>query len=695
MTVDTKHTHDRQRTASRQITPAKFIPQENLLGNRQGRWRINRPLVLISAALLLIASIVFFLLTAKAIHIETEPAQSDITIASRLMFKLGTSYLLLPGEHKIALAAPGYYDLEESLVVGSKGQQKFFFQLDKLPGSLKVETGALTGAEVLLDGERKGKTPVVINALPAGRYKIDILLEGYLPHTEEVDLKGLGKENHLKAELLPAWAEVSFTSRPENAELYVDDTLIGQTPLTTNIMQGQHTASVRRRGYKQWQRTLKVTAGEAQRFDEITLAPADATVVLQSKPSAASVTVDGNYQGLTPIEFAVTPDTTARISLFKQGYKPAAHTVKLASGEQKHVTITLAARLVEIVFSVEPADAELYINGKRQAAANTRIQLPARQHNMEVKRDGYVTVSKNISPHSGLVQHVRVRLKSLQEVKRESVQPIIKTSAGQTLKLFRPGEFTAGASRREPGRQANETLQKIRLGRAFYMSLHEVTNAQYKLFKPGHSAGRIQGHSLDQGSHPVTRVSWQDAAKYCNWLSRQEKLTSFYEESNSKIVGINPAADGYRLPTEAEWAWAARTRADKPMLKFPWGGQMPPTEKSGNFADTSSANFIGKIIGGYNDGFPVTAPVGSFMANDKGLFDMGGNVAEWVNDFYDIAVSQKTVLRDPLGPKSGEFYVIRGSGWAHGTITELRLSYRDYGSEPRDDVGFRIARFLE
>ena len=126
----------------------------------------------------------------------------------------------------------------------------------------------------------------------------------------------------------------------------------------------------------------------------------------------------------------------------------------------------------------------------------------------------------------------------------------------------------------------------------------------------------------------------------------------------------------------------------------PWGQAMPPGRKSGNFADRSAAVLLGRIIDNYEDGFVVSAPVGSFAANAKGLFDLGGNVAEWTHDFYDIAVSagQKTAV-DPLGPLSGEFHVIRGSSWAHGTVTELRLSFRDYGSKARDDVGFRLARY--
>ena len=123
---------------------------------------------------------------------------------------------------------------------------------------------------------------------------------------------------------------------------------------------------------------------------------------------------------------------------------------------------------------------------------------------------------------------------------------------------------------------------------------------------------------------------------------------------------------------------------------------MPPPDKSGNFADNSTSGFLGKVLNGYNDGYLASAPVGSFAANSKGLFDMGGNVAEWIHDYYDIQLGSRGKAElDPLGPETGKFHVIRGSSWAHGTLTELRLSYRDYNAKERDDVGFRIARYLE
>jgi formylglycine-generating enzyme required for sulfatase activity len=160
------------------------------------------------------------------------------------------------------------------------------------------------------------------------------------------------------------------------------------------------------------------------------------------------------------------------------------------------------------------------------------------------------------------------------------------------------------------------------------------------------------------------------------------------------VLGATPGAAGYRLPSEAEWEWAARFQSGA-MVRYTWGDALPPPAKSGNFADQSAVGLVAQVLEKYQDGYSVSSPVGSFSPNGKGLWDMDGNVAEWVHDWYDVPLERVTAMTDPQGPANGEHHVIRGASWAHGTVTQLRLSFRDYGTEGRDDVGFRIARYLE
>ena len=153
---------------------------------------------------------------------------------------------------------------------------------------------------------------------------------------------------------------------------------------------------------------------------------------------------------------------------------------------------------------------------------------------------------------------------------------------------------------------------------------------------------------------------------------------------------------GYRLPTEAEWVRVARYPEGGTGLKYPWGDSLPIAEAGGNYADRSAGTLVPGSRSDYHDGFPSTAPIGESRANPIGLYDLGGNVAEWMHDIYFIYPSSSSkVVVDPLGPETGDLHTIRGSSWMDSSVSELRLSFRDYGQDPRPDLGFRIARYAE
>ncbi len=677
--------------AATRIEAAKFEP---LTSQKPARSVTLNPRVCLVVALLAVGAFgAWFMLTARAVYIETEPPATAVDISGAMTIKLANRYLIRPGTYDLDLSAPGYHPLEETLGVTGDSAQHYIFRLEKLPGHLRIDSAPVTGAPVFIDGIEKGETPVTVRDLPAGEYIVEIRAERYFPYRAEITLEGLDREQSVSAELQPAWAQVSFSSEPADAQVFSGDSILGRTPLTTELLEGKHDIVVKAAGYKVWQDTLSVVAGTPQSLTDIRLAPADASLFLVSKPARANATINGNYLGLTPLEVPLTPGETTHVRLFKQGYKPAARSLTAESGEEKRLSITLEPELVSVAVNVEPGDASVYVDGALVGQANRTLQLSARKHDVEIRKQGYVDYKTTLTPLAGVEHELNVVLKTIRQAKLESVKPVITSPAGQTLKLFYPGAFTMGASRREPGRRANETVRNVELTRPFYLALKEVTNQQYRLFDKGFSSGAVSANSLNGETQPVAKVTWQQAAGYCNWLSREASLTPFYLEKEGRITGFDKTADGYRLPTEAEWAWAARATGTGETLKFPWGKELPPGKNSGNYADRKAMALFGRVIGNYDDGYVVSAPVGSFAPNDKGLFDLGGNVAEWTNDFYDVVISTgKKVELDPMGPAGGEFHVIRGSSWAHGAVTELRLSFRDYGSKAREDVGFRVAR---
>ncbi len=676
------------------IQPIDFAPADQ---HKQGKgfslkpWQIG-----LTATLLVALAIIWYLFSAKSVVIKPVPNTATVAIEGGLQFKMGNHYLLREQTYQLALSAPGYYPLTTELTVSDAQNQNYGFALTPLPGHLDLVTEDNVIVDVWIDDKLIGTSESTVQNIPAGEHSLSLRHERYKDFNTAITIEGRDTTQTLNVNLEPAWAEVTLQSTPAGADIYSSDTLIGQTPATVELLEGTHQLSVKAAGYKRWQQQVDIEAGKAQRFTDITLSKADGLINVTSSPSEASVTVNGKFYGTTPLELALTPNTPHQVLLFKDGYQPANKTLQITSGEESSVSIRLQPLVGDVAITSQPANALVYVDGRLMGRTGQTIQLPARSHRIVVKQEGYEDYIANVTPRPGLQQQVIATLRTAEEAKWDKIPPMIKSPAGQQLKLFRPDvRSTMGSSRREQGRRANEALREVELTRAFYIGLHEVTNAQYRRFETFHSSGHVKGKSLNNEQNPVTNISWNQAARYCNWLSEQEGLPLFYTVEKDKITGINPASTGYRLPTEVEWTWLARFD-NGTMKKYAWGEQLPITGKPLNIADRQSAPLLGYIQADYNDGYAVTAPVGSFPPDQHGLYDLSGNVAEWLTDYYGISsgLSLK-VEKNPLGPESGDYHVIRGNSWAHGTVTDLRLSFRDYGIDKRYDVGFRVARFVD
>ena len=650
----------------------------------------------------------WYVITARSVNIATEPPDAKVTADELIAPIIRDHWVLRPGLRRFVVEAEGYKRFADEILISDEPIQTHNVTLEPLPGKLKVEVEPVAAANVTIDDTISAQAPTTIGNIEAGPREVKVSAERYIPFKTIVEIEGRDIEQTLSVVLQPAWADVSITSEPAGAAISIDDESQGSTPFAGEIIQGQREVRLTLDGYKPWQRTLKVVAGEALNLPPVILAQADGYVNVTTVPAGAAITIDKLYKGRSPITTAVAPDEQHKISILKEGYAAAARTVSAASGETQTLTVELQAELAQVQVISTPADAELFIDGVARGSANQTLKLPTHKHLLEIRKPGFVTYSAEVTPRKGIRKRIKVRLKTPTEAGTGSTpatapaavpgagKNTVTTAAGQTLKLFRGGRITMGSSRREPGRRANEVLREANLTRPFYFGLKEVSNGEFRQFLATHQVSPINGIDVDGDQHPVVNVSWERAALFCNWLSRKDSLPVFYQIRNGKVLGINPQAIGYRLPTEAEWAWVARTapKGDEP-FKFPWAGKYPPRGRSGNYADQSAGGFLRNVIPDYTDGFPVTAPVGSFMASLRGIYDMGGNVSEWINDYYVAAPAQGTVEQDPLGPREGETHVVRGSNWGHAAETDLRLAYRDFGKDGRDDIGFRIARYAQ
>jgi formylglycine-generating enzyme required for sulfatase activity len=252
-----------------------------------------------------------------------------------------------------------------------------------------------------------------------------------------------------------------------------------------------------------------------------------------------------------------------------------------------------------------------------------------------------------------------------------------RAAALEDLLPIKGGTFVMGSPAAEVRRQKEERQHRVTLS-DFYMGKHEVTQKEYREVM-NTEPGNFRGDTL-----PVENVTWFEAIQYCNERSIKEGLTPAYRVSGSggtMAVSWDRSANGYRLPTEAEWEYAARAGTQTP---FSTGANINPDQ----------ANYYGTYP--YDNGRPGqyrerTLPVGSFPPNAWGLHDMHGNVWEWCWDWYgDYPAGEQ---KDPAGASEGNYRVNRGGGW-NDFGRHLRSAYRAAHPPVNKtfNLGFRVAR---
>ena len=658
---------------------------------------------LFAVVLILLCTGTWFVFTARQMVITIEPAPENLVISGGLLTpRFGNHYLMRPGKYRLEAMKQCFFPLEHNFQVGDEKRQNLNLSMEKLPGRLAIQTfqaGAaeniISDAKVYIDQELVGGTPLEsVDVLPGTR-RIEIRADKYQDFETDIEVNGCGELQALRLALLPGWSDISVQTIPSAARVKIDGKPAGATPLRIQLAAGTYRLEISAQNFKTWEHRLVVQPNEAMEITDIRLQPADGKLTVKTTPAGANVLVDGTYISQTPLTANLAPSKDHLVQISKAGYKTTTRKVQVASGATRQLAVKLTPIKGVIHLSVNPQGAELIVNGKSWGPAPKQLQLVAVEHTLELRKKGYHPYRTRITPRPGFPQQVKVALQS-QGVSPNAAPAEITTKTGYRLKLIRPKTFEMGSSRREQGHRSNEALRRVKLTRPFYMGLTEITNKEFKQFSAQHQSGVFKSQSLGGADRPVVRITWKEAAEFCNWLSRKESLPPAYVVKGKILVAVAPPNTGYRLPTEAEWEYSARFNGKEADLKYPWGSRFPPPPSSGNYADQSAKDLLPTIIEGYNDGYAASAPPAKFKPNPLGVNDMGGNVAEWCHDYYSIySYSPDKTYTDPVGPPTGKHHVIRGASWKNGGITSLRVAYRRYSVEKQEDVGFRVCRYLK
>jgi sulfatase modifying factor 1 len=239
------------------------------------------------------------------------------------------------------------------------------------------------------------------------------------------------------------------------------------------------------------------------------------------------------------------------------------------------------------------------------------------------------------------------------------------------------GSFNMGSER---GLERERPVHHVTLPRSFYMAIYATTFDLYDAYCAEVYRTRPSDKGMGRGRRPVRNVTWYDAVEYCNWLSRKAGLEPCYS-GRGKLITCDFGASGYRLPTEAEWEYAAR------------GGRKGGGGSYAGSEDPTKTAWYDANSGG------VTHPVGLKAPNPLGIYDLCGNIFEWCWDWYEASYYKVSPVIDPLGPPTPEesvpwklARVRRGGSWREGAQDiAVWTRSQDYPSYVGDN-GFRVVR---
>lgn len=545
------------------------------------------------------------------------------------------------------------------------------------------------GAEVWLNNESTGEVTPFRRKLVIGD-EVPYRLSLPLYHDEAGMVTVDQPRKELQFALRPAFGSVTVTSTPSGALVFFDEKQVGQTPLTLDrIASGSHSLRFQAPQYAVERRNVSIADGQTANV-AVTLAARFAEITVQA-PQGAVVTVDGDRKGSGTLSWRQS-EGLCDIVVSMAGHRDARRQLEVVAGRAQTVQLTPQPIYGSASVDSDLMDAEIWIDGKQYGVTpNVVERLLVGSHTLVLKKSGYADLQQQFSVEEGKEASLSVKLPAGRSVQFTSEKPGMQiivdgkklgttpltavvgighhsvsamrggdiidvrdldiTSAGAPLRMaFRDfnhtftvngvqftmvevggGTFTMGATS-EQGSDAwdeEKPAHEVTLS-DYYIGQTEVTQALWEAVM-GSNPSDSKGDNL-----PVERVSWDDCQVFIQKLNQ--------------LTGKQ-----FRLPTEAEWEYAARGGRKSRGYKYAGGNNIDSVA----WCDGNSGN--------------ETHPVATKQANELGIYDMSGNVLEWCSDWCgDYTSSSQS---DPQGSSSGSFRVIRG-GCYYNFARNCRVSYR-------------------
>ncbi len=647
--------------------------------------RIN--LLVLGGFVLLVVVIFVALLISRGTRIIVQPdaaLPASINVEQGWGMALFGSVYSLTASPTIHVTADRYYPHQQVLQPAEQGQV-LTVTLKPLPSRVTFTTDLSDGrTSWRLNDDVIAVADLLEQTLPPAEYTLLVSHPHYQPETIDFSLAA-GEQLAQSISFSPLSGKLIIDSTPSGASVSIDDQVAGETPLEWTVAGGFVDVTVSMPEFATSTETIEITQQQTNTERHYRLQAEQASIKLDLQPTGGTLTVNGISVNSTE-RLSVEAGKNHQITYQKPGYFPQTQTTKLNSKQSATLAFDLVQENGEVSINANP-QATVKINGKEIGSTPLNLSLQAVSQQITLSRPGYRAVSQTVTPSSQTAKMVSVTLLPEAQAQLAEAPRAYQTAAGGDMVLFTPNEtFTMGAPRDEAGQRANEFLRQVKLSKPFYASVNEVTNREYQQFNNEHTG---------DANLPVTSVSWLQALQFSNWLSEKENLQPVYLIDDNQFNGVNVNANGYRLLSEAEWEWLARKAKRAETSRFVWGDAATIPKNAVNIADESAKTAVSTYVPRYNDGYAGVAPVKSFARELSGLYDLGGNVSEWTHDAYTLTVPDaRQVYPQQLDNSQADIRVIKGANWRSGSLTELRSAYRDGLSQPRDNVGFRIGRYL-
>ena len=542
------------------------------------------------------------------IYIDDEPL--DIGEASKLVAE-GTTHTWRI-ECNMYHPENGTVTLNERTVIEKNLRPNF--------GYINVSTSPEQGAKVFVDGIYIGESPIESDKLASGSHTVRVMKDMF-KMKEQSFVVNDGQTTNVTLNMSANFVNVTINTDADS-DIYVDEEYKAKGRWTGRLSDGSHILEARKLNHRSSTQTVELILGESKSFTLEAPKPINGSCEINTSPMSAEIYIDGKHYGQTPNYINEILIGTHELKLEKSGCATLTKTITIKENETLSINEKLQTGK-EITISTDQSDDKIYVDDNYIGTSPITSNISYGSHNIKAERNGK-EVSKTITvSQSGGEANIKLSF--------SSNETITVNGVSFTMIAVEGGTFQMGATSEQGGDADSDEkpVHSVTLS-DYYIGETEVTQELWQAVmgsNPSYSKGFQK---------PVEKVSWNDCQEFIKKLNR--------------LTGKN-----FRLPTEAEWEYAARGGNNSQGYKY------------------SGSNTIGNVAWYDDNSNSQTHNVKTKSPNELGIYDMSGNVYEWCQDWYGNYSSGSQT--NPTGPSSGSYRVDRGGGWGYNAL-HCRVSDR-------------------